>query len=637
MQQLAQTGVRILAGQCVSEAVAADGKQGITAAVVCALTPDGKPDSTRSQRIDCDGIAMSVGWMPQDSLINQSGGKMQYNDTVEQFVPRTLAAGVFAAGRNSGVYDLDAQLADGARAGESTAAYVAPGNASSIANRQSPIDNSPHSHPYPIFEHSHGKNFVDYDEDLKLRDFPDAVQEGFDSIELIKRYATVGMGPSQGKLANMNAVRVLAKVRGKTINETGTTTSRPFFHPVPVSHLAGRGFHPHRHTAIHHRHEKAGAVFMAAGAWLRPAYYNGSSNRSRLELIYDEVNNVRESVGMIDVGTLGKIDVCGSDAAEFIERLYTMRYANMKVGMTRYLVMCDESGVVVDDGVAARMADDRFYVTATTTGADGVYREMQRQALVWKMNVTLINNTGIFGAMNLAGPHSRKILASLTDIDVSQEAFPYLGYREGLVAGVKARLMRVGFVGELGYEIHLPANSAGHVWDAIMKAGESHGIRLFGVEAQRILRLEKGHIIIGQDTDGLTNPFEAGMEWAVKADKPFFIGQRSLKIVKTKPLTRSLVGFALPQEYHGSVPKECHLVIRDGTIVGRVTSVTFSPTLKRVIGMAYVSPDQTQLGNQFTIRIDGGQEIHAEVIRTPFYDPDNKRQTQPMQAKSEAA
>jgi sarcosine oxidase, subunit alpha len=294
--------------------------------------------------------------------------------------------------------------------------------------------------------------------------------------------------------------------------------------------------------------------------------------------------------------------------------------------MTRYVLMCDESGVIIDDGVAARLSLDRFYVTTTTSGSDAVAREMRRWAMVWGMKIVLVNATGTYAAMNLAGPHSRRVLESLTRIDLAPERFPYLGVREGEVAEVSARLLRVGFVGEWGYEVHVPANSAVWVWDRLIEAGRAFGIQPFGVEAQRILRLEKGHVIIGQDTDGLTHPFEAGMNWAVKMDKPFFVGQRSLAILGRKPLTRTLVGFSIPNTHTGPIPKECHLVIDSGEIAGRVTSVTISPTLGRVIGLAYVKPEQSKLGGSIEIRVDRGEVIRATVVRTPFYDPENLRQ-----------
>jgi glycine cleavage system aminomethyltransferase T len=268
---------------------------------------------------------------------------------------------------------------------------------------------------------------------------------------------------------------------------------------------------------------------MPAGVWQRPEYYQ-VAGQDRLACIRGEAHAVRNGVGLIDVGTLGKLEVIGPQAAEFLERVYTSNYANLKVGMTRYAVMCDESGVVIDDGVVARLADDHFYFTTTTSGAATIYRELSRLNTMWRLDCGIVNHTGAFAAVNLAGPKSREVL-KLTSLDLSAAAFPYLAVREGEVAGIPARLMRVGFVGEWGYEIHVPASMGGALWDALMQAGKAHGIRPFGVEAQRLLRLEKGHIIISQDTDGLTTPLEVGMDWAVKMNKPFFVGQRSLAAI----------------------------------------------------------------------------------------------------------
>ena len=264
--------------------------------------------------------------------------------------------------------------------------------------------------------------------------------------------------------------------------------------------------------------------------------------------------------------------------------------------------------------------------TTTSSGAATVYRELSRLNIEWKLDCGLINLTGSYSAMNLAGPASRKVLAQLTDMDLSSAAFPYLAVRSGSVAGIPVRMMRVGFVGEWGYEIHVPAEYGPTLWDALMKAGESAGIGPFGVEAQRLLRLEKGHLIVSQDTDGLTNPFEVGMDWAVKLDKPFFTGKRSLQIVKKMPLKRKLVGFRLAENYSGEVPKECHLIIENGDIAGRVTSISWSPHVGRYIGLAFVLPSMTEPGTPFSIRITDGSMVAAEVCSTPFFDPKDERQ-----------
>lgn len=615
-----EAGIRIHRGHCIHEARASGSAVG--AAVVCPLLAGGEADVSRSETVRCDGVVMSVGYAPAAALLYQAGAAMRFDVQVGQFVPASLPEGVFAAGRVNGVYALEDRQRDGSRAGLEAAKYL--GFAASAAPAVARAAVAP-SHPYPIFDHPQAKNFVDFDEDLQLKDLANAVQEGFDNIELLKRYATIGMGPSQGKHSNMNAIRILAKLLGTTPGEVGTTTSRPFFHPVPMSHLAGRGFAPYRLTPLHSRHERAGAVFMKAGVWLRPEYYM-VRDKTRLEAVRGEAAAVRTGVGIIDVGTLGKMEISGPDAAAFLERMYTGRFANMKVGMARYALMLDEAGVIIDDGVVARLGEQRFYFTTTTTGAANVYREMTRLNILWGMEVGIVNATGTYAAVNLTGPRSRDPLAGLTNLDLSAEAFPYLGVREAEIAGVPARLLRVGFVGELGYEIHVPADRACVLWDALMEAGRVHGIRPFGVEAQRLLRLEKGHIIIGQDTDGLTTPVEAAVDWAVKMDKPYFIGQRSLKIVQRKNAKAKLVGFTLDSTTQGAIPRECHLVIRDGKIAGRVTSIAWSPALEKHVGLAFVSPEIIASGGGFFIRADGGTMVPARIAKTPFYDPAGDRQ-----------
>ncbi|MEW5979798.1 MAG: glycine cleavage T C-terminal barrel domain-containing protein [Acidobacteriota bacterium] len=622
--EVRQAGIPIENGMTVYQAVSGRGLRSVAAALLCPLGSDGSAQTAKASRVACDGIAMSVGWTPADGLLRQARGRMCYLTELEQYVPAELPAGLFAAGRLNGLFELEDRLQDGRRAGLEAA------RSCGVQTPQIPLPperrGPPRSHAYPIFAHPKGKNFVDLDEDIQLKDLEHSVQEGFDNLELLKRYSTFGMGPSQGKHAHLNTVRVLARLTGQHLEAMDLTTARPFVNPVPLAHLAGRIFSPHRQTPLHDWHRNFGARFMPAGNWLRPEYY-AIRGKSRLEAIQDEVAGVRRGLGLIDVGTLGKLEISGADAALFIERIYTGRFARLQVGMTRYVLMCDESGVIIDDGVAARLAPDRFYVTTTTSGSDAVAREMRRWALLWGMRVSLVNATGTYAAMNLAGPDSQRVLASLTSIDLAPDAFPYLGVREGEVAGVRVRLLRVGFVGEWGYEIHVPADSARWLWEHLMKAGEPRGIRPFGVEAQRILRLEKGHVIIGQDSDGLTHPFEAGMKWAVKMDKAFFVGQRSLTILARRPLRRTLVGFSLPATHPGPIPKECHLVIHRGEIAGRVTSVAFSPTLEQVIGLAYVPPERSQTGSTFDIRVERGDMVRATVVPTPFYDPENLRQS----------
>jgi sarcosine oxidase subunit alpha len=627
--QVRAAGIAIHPGHAVTRAIPDHGRVGIRGVEVAPLDEAGQVRPDRAFELPGDGLIMSVGWAPADGLYYQAGGRMAWSESLEQFVPRTESAppGLFAAGRLNGVYRLPDRLADGRRAGQAAAAYLGLSAAEAAPGPATP-DVRP-SHPYPIFPHPTAKSFIDLDEDVQYKDIVNAVQEGFDHVELLKRYTTVGMGPTQGKLANMNAIRVLSKVTGRTVAETGVTTSRPFYHPVPLSHLAGRGFHPHRLTALHSRHLAAGAVLMPAGEWQRPTYYARAS-RSQAECIAEEVLAVRTQVGLIDVSTLGKLEINGPDAGAFLERVYTGRFASMPIGTIRYGLMCDETGTVIDDGVVARLAEDRYYVTTTTAGSAAVYRELQRWAIIWGLGVVLTNATGSMAAINLAGPRAREVLQPLCepDLNLSGDAFPYLGVRTGRVLGVPARVLRVGFVGELSYEIHIPSYSAALIWDGLLEAGRTHGIRPFGVEAQRVLRLEKGHVIIGQDTDGLTHPSEAGLDWAVKMDKRFFIGQRSLKVLGRKPLKRRLVGFTVSPTSGAGRIEECHLIIDQGRIIGRVTSVAYSPILQRVIGMAFIAPEKAATGTPFQIRVDDGSLITATVAEPPFYDPDNRRQAQ---------
>ncbi len=617
-----ERGIQVFNAHCILAAEAGEGGSAVAAAIISPFSADGGARSGQQVRIECDGIVMSVGWAPAANLLYQAGTKMQFSDATQQFVPEQLPDGVFACGRVNGVYQFANKLLDGGRAGRNAAAHAGFGAAASAAAL--PEAESP-SHPWPIVAHAGGKNFVDFDEDLQLKDFENAVQEGFDNIELLKRFTTVGMGPSQGKHSNMNALRILARLTGKTPGQVGTTTARPFFHPVALSHLAGRGFSPERQTPLHHQHQQLGAVFMPAGVWQRPEYY-ATPGQDRLACIRAEVARVRSGVGVIDVGTLGKIEIYGPDAAEFLDRVYISRYANLKVGMTRYAIMCDESGVVIDDGIVARLGAEHFYFTTTTSGAANIYRELTRLNTLWQLDCTLVNLTGAMAAVNLAGPKSAGVLAQLTKQDLSAEAFPYLAVRDAQVAGIAARMMRVGFVGEWGYEIHVPAEYASALWDALFKAGKSSGLGPFGVEAQRLLRLEKGHIIIGQDTDGLTVPREASLDWAVKMDKPFFVGQRSLRITDAKPLRQKLVGFVLAAGHSGAVPQECHLLIEQGDIAGRVTSIAWSPSLQRYIGLALVRPALAPDGSRLSIRLSDGSLVGASVHPTPFYDPKSARQ-----------
>ena len=523
----AAAGMTIYMAHAPHQAIA--GQDGAVASLeIGPLDASGKIDTRSCSRIECDAVLMSVGWAAASQLLLQAGGTTEFSRELQQYVPRDLPPGIFACGRLNGAHEFESRVADGERAGSLAAEYVGPGTATPLpASGASLRSTRRPSHAFPIFDHADGKNFVDFDEDLQVKDLENAAQEGFDSSELLKRYSTVGMGPSQGKHSNMNALRILARWRGIGIESLGLTTARPMYHPVPLKMLAGRGFAAERRTPLDETHQALRAVFMPAGNWRRPEYYS-QPGESRALSIEAEVRAVRERVGMIDVGTLGKIEIYGPQAGEFLDRVYTGKFANLPIGKTRYGLMLDESGVIVDDGVVARLAPEMFYCSTTTGNSATVFREMLRLNALWGLDCALVNVTGHRAALNLAGPSSRELLQPLTDVQLDDAAFPFLSARSGAVAGIAARLLRVGFVGELGYEIHVAASAAPHPLASVVVPRAPRTACVPSVSRRSAFsRLEKGHFIVGQDTDGLTDPFEANAAWAVNMHKPLL--RRSAK------------------------------------------------------------------------------------------------------------
>ncbi|HEV3118822.1 MAG TPA: glycine cleavage T C-terminal barrel domain-containing protein, partial [Gemmataceae bacterium] len=402
--------------------------------------------------------------------------------------------------------------------------------------------------------------------------------------------------------------------KGCEAGGVGTTTSRPPAVPVELGVLAAGHTHQSiRRTPLHHWHEAAGTQWLDAGQWKRPESYGDPDA---------EVRSVRSNVGLIDVSTLGKIEVIGPDAAELLDRIYLNRWSDLKAGRVRYGTMCNEDGILIDDGVGTRLDAERFHITATTGNADAIVQWLELWKAAWRLKATVLSQTSAYAAMNLAGPHSREVLQRLTAMDLSPATFPYMTMREGDVAGVSCRVFRIGFVGELGYEIHCPSSHAWGLWDTLHEAGASVGIKPFGVEAQRILRLEKGHLIIGQDTDALSNPLEAGFEWMVRFDKPVFIGREPLLRLKAMGPRAKLVGFMMLDTQR--VPPEGCQVVEQGRPVGRLTSTRYSPTLRKSLGLAWVPADKSMAGERFFVRWDGA-DVPAVIVPTPFYDPEGRR------------
>jgi sarcosine oxidase subunit alpha len=376
--------------------------------------------------------------------------------------------------------------------------------------------------------------------------------------------------------------------------------------------LAGRRHTPFKETTIHDRHADAGADFMWAGDWRRPHHYSTPQR---------EVEAVRTSVGVIDVSTLGKFRVRGPGSVELLERLYPNRFSDLEVGRIRYGLMLNDEGVIIDDGAVCRIAPDEFFATVTTGNTAVLERWITWWQADWRFDCRIVNVTGAFAALNLAGPRARDVMQTLTDVDVSATSLPYLSCVRVPIAGVPALVLRIGFVGELGFEIHVPSMFGTHVWDAVMDAGERFGIEPFGLEAQRVLRLEKQHILVGQDTDAESDPFEVGLRWAVKADKDDFLGKRALEDLDRAGPAERLVGFTCDD---GWVPPEGASVVHRGVWVGRVTSARRSEAVGKVVGLAWVPAAKAVEAESFEIQY-GGSHATATVATRPFYDPEGTK------------
>jgi sarcosine oxidase subunit alpha len=390
--------------------------------------------------------------------------------------------------------------------------------------------------------------------------------------------------------------------------------------PVKLAALAGQHMEPVQVTPVHDWHRANGARMMVAGLWLRPEHYGDPTA---------EVRAVREGVGLIDVSTLGKLALTGPGVPALLERLYVNRWRELDVGHVRYGLMCNDEGIVLDDGVTARLSEGEWYTTTTSSGAGAIYEWIQWWAQSgWGGGVHITNRTEDFAAFNLAGPRSREVLAGLTPADVSPEGLRYMRALQAEVAGVPCRILRIGFTGELSYEIHCPAGFGLHLWEALMAAGEAQGIRPFGLEAQRVLRLEKAHLIVGQDTDATSDPLSADQAWAVKLDKEDFLGRRALAGVSKAGVRQRLVGFTMADPR--LVPDEGLQIVAPGgngrhRIIGWVTSSRFSPTLEQAIGLCWLPVDVAgRAGTPFSILVNGQIE-EARVHHGPFYDPQGER------------
>lgn len=593
-------------------------------------------DVVHGGRIDCDLLVTATGWTAPTSLIGMAGDRPRYEPDAARFVPTSAALpdGVFATGGVVGDATGDGLVEHGSAIGRAASrhaktvgqAYAAVPTRPDEAPAPPPTGPAvdlpelvPAPHPELFCSPTHG--FVDFTEDVTSKDIKQAVAEGYDSVELAKRYTTATMGPTQGKLEVMNTIAAHARAAGRTIAETGITTWRPPYQPVSLGALAGRIFEPARYSPMQEWHDAHGGRTMTAGAWIRPDDYGDPQGEAR---------NVRENVGIIDVTPIGKLDLRGPDVPKLLNQLYVNKWSKLGLGRVRYGVMCAEDGVVLDDGVTGRLGDEHYLMSTTSSGAGSVWEWveswLQTEHPEWRVHVTPV--TTAYASINVAGPRSRELLLRLVDgVDLGGDAFPYMHVRTGTVAGVPdCVLWRIGFTGELSYELHIPASYGLHVWEQLMAYGKDLGIRPFGVEAQRVLRLEKGHLIVGQDTDGLTKAYSAGLDWAVKLDKSDFAGMPELRWQSERQDYPRLV--AVQPVDPTVVPDEASQLVADGsTIVGRITSSRMSPTLRRSVCLAQVDAALAAPGTEVSVLLPDGTRIAARVQEhLAHVDPEGERQ-----------
>jgi sarcosine oxidase subunit alpha len=635
-QRARAQGIEILPGHVVTEA---QGSKRVSGAVIQKLEANDRLGGS-PRTLSCDLVAVSGGFSPVIHLHCQAGSKAAWDDKLAAFVPGNAAQAETSAGACRGLQSLflcahngwAAGTAAAQAAGFQAAATPAPRVAETQAGALRPLWLVPHAKRVSRAP----KQFVDLQNDVAASDIHLAVREGFESIEHVKRYTAMGFGTDQGKTGNVNGMGIAAQALGKSIPQVGTTTFRPNYTPVTFGAVAGLelgdAFEPVRTTAIHAWHQQQGALFEDVGQWKRPWYYP-KRGEDLHAAVKREVLAVRHAVGTLDASTLGKIDIQGPDAATLLNWVYSNAWSKLEVGKCRYGLMLDENGMVFDDGVTVRLGENHFLMHTTTGGAARVLAWLERWLQTeWPhLKVYLTTVTDHWATTALVGPKSREVLKKLcSDVDFDDASFPFMSWREGTVAGVRARIMRISFSGERSYEINVPAADGLRVWEAIHAAGAPFGITPYGTETMHVLRAEKGYIIVGQDTDGSVTPVDLGMGAMVTKTKDC-LGKRSLSRSDTaRPDRKQFVGLLTDDP---QVVLEEGAAVVDGPApsiparsVGHVTSSYASPTLGRSIALALVRGGAQRMGQRVHVSMHGGRIVTATIANPVFFDPTSERQ-----------
>jgi sarcosine oxidase, subunit alpha len=627
LEQARRRGVEVLAGHGIAATRGGARVTGLRAAPRDAAT--GRLDTARGARdIACDLLLMAGGWTPSVHLFSQARGRLRWDVAADAFLPGEASEGVACAGACHGTRDLAAALAEGQAAG----AGLPPPPAAPAPRTFLPLSGIARG-----TDALRGKAFVDHQNDVTTRDVVLAVREGFRSIEHVKRYTTTGMATDQGKTSNMLALAVAAGALGRDLPELGLTTFRPPWTPTTFGTLAGRhrgaNFDPIRTAPMHGWAVAQGAVFEPVGLWHRARFFP-RAGEDMAAAVAREGLAVRSAVGLFDASTLGKIEVTGPDAAEFLERTYVNALHGLAPSRCRYALLLREDGFVLDDGVVARLAADRFHLTTTTGGAAAVLHLLEDYLQTeWPdLRVHLTSTTEHWGVIAVQGPRARDLLAPFVE-GIDLDALPHMGVAECRVAGIPARLFRVSFTGELGFEVNLPAGEAPALWEGLWRAGQALGVTAYGTEAMHLLRAEKGYVIVGQETDGTVTPDDLGLGWVVGRRKRDFIGKRGLdRPDLRRPDRKQLVGLAARDGRTVAEEGAQLIATADGAgpSLGHVTSAYHSPTLGRPIALGLLAGGRARMGETvFATRLDGGggggAPLAMEVVPPCFLDPEGRR------------
>ncbi|TPN51539.1 sarcosine oxidase subunit alpha family protein [Mesorhizobium sp. B1-1-7] len=589
--------------------------------------PDGRFETA------CDLVCMSGGWSPTVHLTSHLGIKPRYRDDIDGFVPGSFPADRFGAGAMMGIYATADAIEDGHRAGIESASFC--GKSTPVPGpRGLDLGETITAVPRDVSPAHRVKAFVDFQMDVTTKDIELAHREGYEAVEHLKRYTTLGMGTDQGKTSNFAALSAMAALRAATVPETGTTTFRPPFTPVAIGALAGRAtghhFKPFRRTPMHDWHQANGADMLEVGLWMRPWFYR-QSGADVNEAYVAEMRQVRQAAGLMDISTLGKIDVQGPDAAIFLDRVYANGFAKLPVGRARYGVMLRDDGIVLDDGTTTRLAENRFFMTTSTAKAADVLSRLEflLDAAWQDLRVAVTSVSDEWAAMSVAGPNSRAILAAaFPALDVSNAALPHMGLLESEWEGRALRILRLSYSGERAYEIYVGATAGAQLWSHLLETGGAFDLKPYGVEALGALRVEKGHVA-GPEIDGRTTPDDLGLGRMVGKRNGFVGDVLRRRPAFTAPDRQRLVGLECIED--GKRLRGGAILFLPGEKAqghgrGRVTSVTFSPERGHYVGLALLAGDVAAEGSEvLAVYPMKAETVRARIVSPVFLDPQGER------------